>query len=143
MKSLWLFVFAAVSVGATAQQCQTLPLEKTPAGRYGITVKADGHDMRLLVDTGAQYTIIRNKGRVPAKRAASISNIHGSMIAVALGDVEFDFGSITALYPAWGADVRNLAEGMDGILGMDLLGDFDFAISRENKNYSLKICTRN
>lgn len=95
----------------------------------------DGQDLRLLLDTGATRTVLRPRvvANVPGAQRlpdrVRIGTANGVVSAsryqlpgVTLGPFRIDAPELVVL------DLDGLGSGVDGLLGLDLLGRFDYRI---------------
>ena len=117
---------------AVALAREGLPLERLPAGDGGtaalhVQATAAGRPLRLLVDTGATNTVISRERaadlgsratgrRVPVRTAGGTveAEIH-VLHRVEIGPLRLDLLEVLVLD-------RSLPSGVDGLLGMDVLG---------------------
>lgn len=103
------------------------------------TVKVAGHERRMLLDTGSQLTIISSKlvdKELLAKSAKTQLFGLGDNRSITIVSVTLEIGSYKFAHATVGVmDTQDIAGGVDGILGNDLLGRFE----RVNINYRSKV----
>jgi predicted aspartyl protease len=121
--------------GEVAPEDLTIPLIKL-GNQFLVNVVIEGRSARLLLDTGASLSGVSDSytrkfpGIVKATRPIRLNTAAGPVDTVlftveqlALGDLHFD-QHILALLP------MHSAVGFDGLLGVDILGRFDFVIDQ-------------
>ncbi len=133
--------------GAPVSDTLTLPLSRLGA-QFVVNVTLDGYQARLLLDTGASLSGLsdhytsRHPALVRASRPIRLNTASGPVDSLVfrvdrlqLGPVHFD-NQAMALLPM--GDVREF----DGLLGVDILGRFDFVIDQDTPALLLKPRTR-
>ena len=135
---------AAATENCTLRRRASLPV--TMAGLPMVTADINGQPARLILDTGAESSIV---GVAAAKRlgitskydfARSLQGIHQSMQT---GDARLDsmsLGGVTLSYPRVLVGPVALMMGgveADGLLGASLLADFDLDLDLPNRRLDL------
>ena len=123
--------------GAEVTGDHLLPLIRY-GNQYLVNVEINGHAARLLLDTGASLSgvsqdfiedypyIVTSKKTIQLNTASGTESSYLFTIeTLSMGDLRFD-SHILARLP-----MTNVAE-FDGLLGVDVLGRFDFVIDQDN-----------
>lgn len=116
------------------EQCTTVPYQRPDANHLVIKMTIEGKELALVVDTGAQYTIVRRNslpGAMPVNGQAGIGSQKVQLYSLAhakvqLADVNGDVKvqtkprSMTVL----SGDMSMLPDKVDGIVGIDFMSSF-------------------
>lgn len=109
-----------------------IPLSKTEVG-YMVEAKLNGvADIRLLIDTGATSTVIspealaRGGVKLPRERDITVRTAGGEVQAASVEILSLSIGGVSR--PNMRVIAHDAVRGVDGLLGMDFLGEYRFEI---------------
>ncbi|RZA04942.1 MAG: hypothetical protein EOO68_07420 [Moraxellaceae bacterium] len=129
--------------GNDTPQETTIPLIRY-GNQYLVTVNIEGYPARLLVDTGASLSGLSSSytAKYPSMikatkpiRLNTASGVHDSFLftvnTISIENIVFNQHILTQL-------PMDNSQGFDGLLGVDILGRFDFVIDQNNAVLRLK-----
>jgi predicted aspartyl protease len=136
--------YLRAAAGCHAVSGKPIALE-IAAGLALVTVSANGAPLKLLLDTGAERTVLAVGAaeRVGAKppQIEFRRNLTGVTGSLPGREVEFESLSIGGVASPWRramiTDVAMPMPSVDGVLGVDVLGRFDIDLDLPNRRMSL------
>jgi|GEM_PF-5026952 len=116
-----------------------LPME-TFGQQHVVIARINGHaGLRLLVDTGASLTVLAQTAaqqavlvvpttarRIYLQTASGITEAQMAQVEITLGDLPLEEREVAVINTSIGPNI-------DGLLGMDILGSYEFLLDQENK----------
>ena len=124
----------------------TVPLERV-GHLFVVSVNLNGErDARLILDTGASHTILSQDLALdlglladPAVRSVTLNTVGGPVIAdlvkvpsIRIGSAEVQ-NSLAAVF-----DFSDRPNGVEGLLGLTFLGDFEVTLDAKRKQLHLR-----
>ncbi|CAK0763253.1 aspartyl protease family protein [Gammaproteobacteria bacterium] len=118
---------------------QRLPME-IRGQQHIVIAQINGHTgLRLLVDTGASLTVLSKSAaqqaaltipttarRIRLQTASGVAEAQIAQVAIVLGNLPLAEREVAVLSSSIGPDI-------DGLLGMDILGTYEFLLDQDNK----------
>jgi len=122
-----------------AQQPLTLPLERA-GSLFFVEAKVNGRAALLLVDTGAERSILHDRTRNAVRGGYGTYQLQSADVTIQLGETFFaprrvGLADLSALRRKYRAA---LDRDFDGVLGMDVLREFD-AVTFDFKARALRL----
>lgn len=123
----------------------TIPLIKQN-GHYSIEAAIAGHSVSLLIDTGASITSIsefylqQNPGiGKPNQREITLNTAGGSYLSYLFTASELSVGNLAFINHPVAVVNLPIESSFDGVLGLDILGQYEFQLSREDSLLTLNL----